>query len=726
MTTLMHLLQGISAQAEFPALIRALGWTLLHFCWQGAAVAGLLWCVNALLPVRMPRARYAAASLALAMLVALPVGTFVRLVGAEIRASRELRALPIVMTPAIVVDAGAGAREPLRQRVERALDASAPWVPALWLVGVVVFLARLNLGLAVARRMRSSVTEPVEEGLREALARLSARMGLRRAVRLVQSAMVEAPTVIGWLRPVVLMPVGCLAGLSTAQMEAILAHELAHIRRHDYLVSVMQSVVEALLFYHPAVWWVSKQMRRERESCCDDVAVQMSGDRVAYARALSWLEEHRVATPEMALGANGGVLTMRIRRLLGLKESAAVSRGVAITLLVAVVAGAVWYAGAMAGAQSSQTQSSFAAPASAPRAIEKASAFEFKQQTHPLLAQSNETAPLAAAAAAQSDGAIAGTIVDPTGALVPRAAVTAVNTDTGVKTAEWTNNAGKYFVSGLRPGPYNVEVYAKGFLRQLQEEVQVGAKQQIELDMKLSVGAESTTVSVTGAPVAVVPAEPPFRLYTEPSNGPQRVSAGVVAGNLVSKVDPVYPDIAKKAHVQGAVVLQAVIAKDGTVKELRLISGPPMLVVSAIQAVQQWKYKPYLLNGEPTEVETTINVNYTFADSEGKAEQAPTVDHAGQTIRHIGDGVSAPTLTHQVPPEYTPEAKLAKTQGTVLVNLIVDEAGEPENVHVLRGLGNGLDDKAVEAVRQYRFTPAMEDGKAVPVSLNVEVNFKIF
>jgi TonB family protein len=452
----------------------------------------------------------------------------------------------------------------------------------------------------------------------------------------------------------------------------------------------------------------------------------MSGDRVAYARALSWLEEHRAATPELVLGANGGVLTMRIRRLLGLNENAAVSRGVAMTLLAAVVAGAVWYAGAMAGAQSSQTQSSFAAPASAPRAIEKASAFEFKQQTHPLLAQSNETAPLAAAAAAQSDGAIAGTIVDPTGALVPRAAVTAVNTDTGVKTAEWTNNAGKYFVSGLRPGPYNVEVYAKGFLRQLQEEVQVGAKQQIELDMKLSVGAESTTVSVTGAPVAVVPAEPPFRLYTEPSNGPQRVSAGVVAGNLVSKVDPVYPDIAKKAHVQGAVVLQAVIAKDGTVKELRLISGPPMLVVSAIQAVQQWKYKPYLLNGEPTEVETTINVNYTFEGSEGKAEQAPTVDKAGQTIQHIGGGVSAPILTHQVPPEYTAEAKLAKMQGTVLVNLIVDEAGAPEYVHVLRGLSDGLDDKAVEAVRQYKFTPAMEDGKPVPVSLNIEVDFRIF
>jgi beta-lactamase regulating signal transducer with metallopeptidase domain len=245
MTMLMHLLEGMAGQAEVSALIQALGWTLLHFCWQGAAVAALLWSGLALLPVRMPRARYAAASLALALMVALPLATFSRLAEKEIRASRELRALPIVMAPAIVVEAGEYAPpEPLRVRIARALDASAPWVPAAWLAGVVVFLARLNLGLIVARRMRSAVTEPAQGGLCAMLATLSARLGVRRAVRLMQSAMVEVPTVIGWLRPVVLIPVGCLTGLSAAQVEAILAHELAHIRRHDYLVSVMQSVVE--------------------------------------------------------------------------------------------------------------------------------------------------------------------------------------------------------------------------------------------------------------------------------------------------------------------------------------------------------------------------------------------------------------------------------------------------------------------------------------------------
>jgi TonB family protein len=729
MTTLIHILQGVPAQADFPALVRALGWTLLHFCWQGAAVAALLWCALALLPVRMPQARYAAASLALALMVAMPLATFARLAEKEIRASRELRALPMVMAPAIVVDAGGDAApEPLRQRVELALDDLAPWVPVAWLAGVVVFLARLNLGLIVARRMRSAVTEPAQSELREMMAGLSARLGVRRAVRLVQSAMVEAPTVIGWLRPVVLIPVGCLTGLSAAQVEAILAHELAHIRRHDYLVSVMQSVVEALLFYHPAVWWVSKQMRRERESCCDDAAVKVSGDRIAYARALSWLEEHRAATPELALGANGGVLTMRIRRLLGLKESAAVSRGVAIALLAVVLAGTLWYAGAMGRAQSSQAQLSPATPVSAPRTIDKTGTVQFKQQTPQLLAQSNETVPPPTAAAAPRGGSIAGVIVDPTGALVPRAQVWVVNTDTGkARATTVTGNDGRYFAPSLPPGPYNVEVEAKGFKRLLQENVHVAAKQQVELDIKLSVSVANETVSVTGTPAPPPPSQVPVVEVTPAKPvGPMRVSAGVLAGNLVSKVDPVYPDVAKKAHVQGAVVLQATIAKDGTVKDLQYISGAPMLVVSAIEAVEQWKYKPYLLNGEPTEVETSITVNYALNDS-AKAAMTMLQEYRDmQSAKQIGYGVSAPVLIYQVPPEYTPEAKQAKIEGTVLVNLVVNEVGAPEDVHVLRGLGNGLDDKAVEAVKQYKFKPAMEDGTPVPVTLNIEVNFKIF
>src|SRR6185295_5988417 len=153
---------------------------------------------------------------------------------------------------------------------------------------------------------------------------------------------VQAPTVVGWLRPVVLVPVGALAGLPADQVEALLLHELAHIRRHDYLVNILQSVAEALLFYHPAVWWVSGHIRTERELCCDDAAVSASGDALTYARALAQLESYRPAHLSSAVAANGGRLAGRIARLLG-QSRPAVCAGVgpgvlAVTILLVAAA----------------------------------------------------------------------------------------------------------------------------------------------------------------------------------------------------------------------------------------------------------------------------------------------------------------------------------------------------------------------------------------------------
>jgi beta-lactamase regulating signal transducer with metallopeptidase domain len=119
------------------------------------------------------------------------------------------------------------------------------------------------------------------------------------------------------LRPVILLPASALTGLSPQQLEAIIAHELAHIRRHDYLINLLQTVVETLLFYHPAVWWVSRRIRQEREHCCDDLAVAVCGDALTYARALLEMEQLRAAGPQLAMAANGGSLMNRIQRLVG-------------------------------------------------------------------------------------------------------------------------------------------------------------------------------------------------------------------------------------------------------------------------------------------------------------------------------------------------------------------------------------------------------------------------
>ena len=164
---------------------------------------------------------------------------------------------------------------------------------------------------------------------------LASRLGLRRRFLIVDSARVSTPTVIGWLRPIVLLPIAALSGLTPRQVEAILAHELAHIRRHDFLVNLLQTLAETALFYHPAVWWISSRIRTEREHCCDDVAVSVCGDAREYAAALTELASWSIAHPPLAMAATRGPLLNRVRRLLRLEESG--RRFGRTTLAVAVV-----------------------------------------------------------------------------------------------------------------------------------------------------------------------------------------------------------------------------------------------------------------------------------------------------------------------------------------------------------------------------------------------------
>jgi hypothetical protein len=174
---------------------------------------------------------------------------------------------------------------------------------------------------------------------------LQERMGVRRTVSYCQSYLIGAPSVIGWFRPVVLLPASALTGLAPSQIEAIIVHELAHIRRLDAFVNLFQIGMETVLFYHPGVWWVSRRIRMERENCCDDMAVSICGNPLDYARALTLMETWRNA-PALALGANGGSLKTRIARLLGLQTFATgVPRG-GLAALALVLSAGVLLAGA--------------------------------------------------------------------------------------------------------------------------------------------------------------------------------------------------------------------------------------------------------------------------------------------------------------------------------------------------------------------------------------------
>jgi hypothetical protein len=147
---------------------------------------------------------------------------------------------------------------------------------------------------------------------------LQDRLGISRAIQYCECKWLQTPAVVGWLRPVVFLPMTTVTGLSEAQLRAVIAHELAHIQRFDAFVNVFQVSVETLLFYHPAVWWLNKRIRIEREHCCDEIAVSICGNAIEYARALTLMEEWREA-PTFAMAANRGPLTERIMRVLGLK-----------------------------------------------------------------------------------------------------------------------------------------------------------------------------------------------------------------------------------------------------------------------------------------------------------------------------------------------------------------------------------------------------------------------
>ena len=208
----------------------------------------------------------------------------------------------------------------------------------MWVAGVSGLSLRLLGGWLHIHGLIRHHTRTVAGRGMEGLERLKGRMRIRGTVRLLESIQVQVPMAVGWLRPVILLPATALTGLPPDQIEAILAHELAHIGRYDYLVNLVQSMVETLLFYHPAAWWISGRIRVEREHCCDDRAVEICGDRVLYARALAALEERRGASWLLAVSARDGTLLERIRRLLGVSApEKRAAGGLAGTLALAVV-----------------------------------------------------------------------------------------------------------------------------------------------------------------------------------------------------------------------------------------------------------------------------------------------------------------------------------------------------------------------------------------------------
>ena len=315
------------------------GSTLIHSLWQIALIGSLFWIVNRALARRSANLRYVVGCVAMLLMLAVPVCWLVF----------ATSTIPVTRS----IDLPSGSSERLYPVSQSELDGwpesittnrndeievqrSSSWmqttsggedgafviwqgiarfVATIWFIGVLLLLLRPALGFAHAGRLCRVGRADVPQSVRVLLCRAAEAMDVRASVQVAQSALAKAPCVVGWIRPMILLPASAVTGLTTDELESILAHELAHIRRHDYLVNLVQLAIETLLFFHPVMWWVSSCVRREREYCCDDMALRICKDREVLTDALLAIGGVK-SRSQFAIASDGTVLFERVERIL--------------------------------------------------------------------------------------------------------------------------------------------------------------------------------------------------------------------------------------------------------------------------------------------------------------------------------------------------------------------------------------------------------------------------
>jgi beta-lactamase regulating signal transducer with metallopeptidase domain len=327
--------------------IDATGWTLIHFVWQGSVIGVAAAAALRLCRRRSSEARYAVACLGLAAMLGSAAATAVIIGTARAEHGAASLAMDRTVSDVSIAAPQAGLAQPATARTKHrrlTMAAALPVVVWAWIAGVAALTIRLWGGCWRIHRLRTAALAQPPSCWERTAAQLAQRLRVSIPFRAVETTLVNAPMVIGWLRPMILLPAAFVIGATPNQIEALLAHELAHIRRRDYAVNLLQTAVEALLFFHPAVWWVSSRIRQEREHCCDDAAVVVCGEPAAYAEALVSLASWRT-TEAFSVGASGGSLRARVGRILDAPLSDEQASGA--SGLVALAAGMLLVSGAL-------------------------------------------------------------------------------------------------------------------------------------------------------------------------------------------------------------------------------------------------------------------------------------------------------------------------------------------------------------------------------------------
>ncbi|RFS17329.1 M56 family metallopeptidase [Emticicia sp. C21] len=307
----------------------ALGWTLIHSLWQGLVIVVAFSILRHIF--KTSSARYWQGIGALSLQLISAIVTFGMVYEPAGIAATKPRFTAFFINNAVNLD-GVSVFAPSKltfiQQAQLFIQNNLDTFVFFWFIGANLLLLRLIIGFVYVQQLKVQKITPVRDEVLGIMEELQEKIQLNIPIRLFESAKAVVPMTIGWIKPIILLPAGIMSGLSITQLEAVLAHELAHIKRYDYLINIFQSCVEILFFYHPATWFISAQVRDERENCCDDFAVNICGDRLVLAKALTQVatfqHQPRLA---MAFGAKRQTFMDRIKRIVGINDAKPMSYG---------------------------------------------------------------------------------------------------------------------------------------------------------------------------------------------------------------------------------------------------------------------------------------------------------------------------------------------------------------------------------------------------------------
>jgi TonB family protein len=605
-------------------------------------------------------------------------------------------AAPVVVVTGAHPAAPAPRPFPARQAVAVTLAAGFA-ARLLWLA---IGLGRLG---AYRRRARPLETLP------EPLAEMQDRLGVYPEVRVSEE--VRSPVTFGLRRPVLLLPSRFLE-MEAGPQTAIACHELMHVRRRDWAWTIFEELVRAVLWFHPAIWWLLGRIQLAREQVVDAEVIELTQARRHYLEAL--LEVANVPRPAVAALAP---LFLRKRhfaqRVALILKEVSMSRLRLILSLTVMAAGVALASGLAARAFPLEGAPEFvasedttgggsgqeASPPTTAQKIRVGGSAQQKKLIHqvppvypPLAKQARIQGTVRLTAIIGKDGTVQDVqLVSGHPLLVP-AAMEAVR--------QW-----RYEPTLLNGEP--VEVIT-----------------QIDVNFTLSGAGPGEAVATAAGVVSEAPAARPFASIG-PEKGVRRIQvpAADQEEKLIYKAGPVYPPLAQQAGVRGTVTCRILIAADGAVKAVQPARGHPLLIPPVIEAVKQYRYRSTTVDGQPAEVVTEVEVKVPAGELPAAAA-VPDVESPGDVYK-VGPGVTSPKLIRKTEPQYTEEARDAKLEGTVILTVEVWPDGKIHNAQVKKGLGKGLEEKALEAVEQWEFRPATKDGQPVKVRATIETNFRL-